>query len=158
MTLDKAELKDVIERLEKADGPDREIDSYIYYDILGYCRHANRTYSGAQSDTGFDCDDCGASSWGELGKFGQRLYDAPPNYTASVDAAIALTERMLPGWARSVSKWHKGDATCVLTECHEEKDGLWWHNSHDLVMEAGHKTEQLAILLALFKALLAKEE
>lgn len=77
-------------RIERAEGPDRALDAEIYYDVLGFCRHANKVRSGAQSDTGFDCVDCGADSWGNLGKHGQKLHDARPAYTASMDAAMQL--------------------------------------------------------------------
>lgn len=81
---------DVIAALGKATGPDRELDAAIFYDLLGHCRHANKVRSGAQSDTGFDCPDCGADSWGNTGPTGQRLHHTVPAYSASIDAALTL--------------------------------------------------------------------
>jgi hypothetical protein len=83
-------LIELAERIQAAEGADRSIDKAIYYDCLGYCQHTNTKRSGAQSDTGFDCLDCGADSWGNLGSKGQRLHDAVPAYTASIDAALSL--------------------------------------------------------------------
>lgn len=79
----------LIDRLSKLDGPDREVDALI------------------------ECEACDEYSFGHrLGKnkgsviayfnrsngdIGHGTYKAPA-YTASVDAAIALAERVLPGW------------------------------------------------------------
>jgi hypothetical protein len=90
-------LHALAEQAEAAIGPDRGIDRAIYHDVLGYCRHARTERSGAQSDTGFDCLDCGADSWGNKSKPpyppGQKLHDAAPAYTASIDAAMALLDQ-----------------------------------------------------------------
>lgn len=91
------EIKSLIERIEKSEGADREIDALIYHDLLGFCRHARKVKTGAQSDTGFDCLDCGADSWGNKSRkggypAGQGLHDSAPRYTASIDAAMTLVE------------------------------------------------------------------
>jgi hypothetical protein len=89
-----SDLLALAERVEAAPGPDRELDQAIYHDVLGYCRHVRTERSGAQSDTGFDCLDCGADSWGNKSKPpyppGQKLHDAAPAYTESLDAAMTL--------------------------------------------------------------------
>lgn len=89
-------MSDLIERLEGLTGPCRECDALIARSI-GMCLHPNKTKSGAQSDTGFDCDDCGADSWGNKSKdgFNRRLSDGCPAYTASIDAAMTLVPE---GW------------------------------------------------------------
>lgn len=87
---------DLITRLESADGPSRELDAAIAT-LLGICLHPNTIYTGAQSDTGFSCADCGADSWGNRSKDGhnRRLHDQVPTYTASIDAALTLVPE---GW------------------------------------------------------------
>ena len=98
--LDKAGLVALAERVEALAGPCRETDRAIWHDHFGHCRHANTVRSGAQSDTGFDCVDCGADSWGNKSKapypVGDRLNDAAPAFTASLDAAMTLVPE---GWA-----------------------------------------------------------
>lgn len=86
------DLATLIERLEKATGPDKILDCAIHYDALGFCRHVNLDETGAQSDTGFTCAQCGADSWGNKGNLGQRLYESVPTYTASIDAALTLVK------------------------------------------------------------------
>lgn len=88
------DMGDLIARIERADGPSRELDAEIYHDVLGFCRHSRKEYNACQDDTGFDCLDCGADSWGNKSKhpypLGQGLYDKAPAYTASIDAAMSL--------------------------------------------------------------------
>ncbi|NML11287.1 hypothetical protein HHL08_14220 [Sphingobium sp. AR-3-1] len=115
------------ERVES--GPDREVDAAIHYDVLGWCRHANTVRSGAQSDTGFECIDCGADSWGNKSNRGQGLRDRLPAYTASIDAAMTLVPpdswheikgprkylnipSPVPNyWSAHLARWnHEGDA------------------------------------------------
>lgn len=76
-----------------------------------------------------------------------------PEITASVDAALALVERMLPGWAWRIEYWPGQSAKVDLWE--RGADG--WH-SYPMVslQHVRGKTPALAILAALLKALLAK--
>lgn len=80
-------LSDLIARVEAATGPDRETDGMIWcaandYQFLEWdgdgCRYR------AVSDGWFDSHHI-------------------PSYTASLDAAIGLVERVLPGWVWNVS-------------------------------------------------------
>ena len=132
---------DIIERLEKAEGPDRLIDvlvgyaaDYVVEDISlreRMDRHGVE-YMLEKVDRGFN------SIWPLL-----------PRYTASIDAAIALVERMLPGWNNS----------SIRTGDNEFAAYVWKGN-------APHQKEYLcegspsrcgAILLALFRVLDAQE-
>lgn len=82
-------LKDLRERLEAAEGPDRELDCAIAVDILGYRK---LTTTGPEpivnnpaqpADIGWTC----------------------PKYTASLDAAVALVGRCGFDWAYPESGW-----------------------------------------------------
>lgn len=97
---DRADMMELAARIEAADGPSRELDAQIA-EALGMCQHRNKTRSGYQDDTGFDCDDCGADSWGNRSKDGhnRRLNDPNPAYTASLDSAMTLVPE---GWSVSV--------------------------------------------------------
>ncbi len=109
------DLSELIERIEAASGPDREIDHAIYHDLLGFCRHLNKKRTGAQSDTGFDCLDCGADSWGNKSReggypAGQGLHDSAPRYTASIDAAMTLVPE---GWIVEIRRYFNSDGEFV---------------------------------------------
>lgn len=80
---DQADLRDLLARVEAATGPDREIDRAIW-------RHFNpikleRRVSDVQLPEGFG-----------KGPLNDAL-DPTPMLTSSVDAALALVERKLPG-------------------------------------------------------------
>lgn len=64
------DLAGLIERLEKLDGPDREVDAWIGNEVEPTTFRWERNYGPLAAHT----------------------------YTASLDAAIALTEKVLPGW------------------------------------------------------------
>lgn len=85
------DIADLINRLEKSEGPSRKLNADIL-EITGGCAHRETEYycieDGNDTDSGFTCKRCGKDTYGE------RV----PAFTGSVDAAIALCERVLPGW------------------------------------------------------------
>lgn len=108
-------LTDLIEALQKATGPDREIDRDIA-DTLGL--GPDESWERPKHQRGIINMDVGNWSKGNISR-------SSPRYTSSVDAAIALAERVLPGrsvmmgwrqssetrpWAR-VGLWPDPDAT-----------------------------------------------
>jgi hypothetical protein len=104
----------LIDRLSKLDGSDREVDADIL-EATGGCAHRETEYycieDGNDYDSGFTCKRCHKDTYGEI----------VPNYTASVDAAIALAERVLPGWrVENLCEWEnetlrsRGPWTCDL--------------------------------------------
>lgn len=71
------------ERVEALQGPDREVDCLIFVET-------------AESPFVSYYPDCVLAS---IGGFAARLEIADiPFYTDSIDAAVALVERVLPGW------------------------------------------------------------
>lgn len=146
----KAEL---IAALEKATGPCRELDAAIFYDLLGHCRHANKVRSGAQSDTGFDCPDCGADSWGNTGPTGQRLHHTVPAYSASIDAALTLVPANALWGVKAL--WDQGPdanggpkAYRGSVDVYEVRDGLFWKDNYLSLAP----TPVLAIVIAALRA------
>jgi len=73
-------LSDLIARLETASGPDRELDAAIH-----------RLLAGSPTDHWYNF-------------FGEWITDQNcPHISASIDAAVALAERVLPGWTWSIA-------------------------------------------------------
>jgi len=141
---------DLLQRVEAASRPDRILDAMIAADLAGLCLHGSWHTEGPDGDRGHVCDDCGADSWGNLGKQGQRLTDPLPTFTASIDAALALVERLLPGaWCVMA----KGRLTAAepLYGCE-----LLFNHDEQLGIASGH-TQALAIVAATLRALIAKE-
>lgn len=81
---------DLITRLSKLDAPDREVDARIWCEVNGfrYCDH-------------YPLDRETQVFFKEKGKRTEKVsggsFPHAPAYTASVDAAIALAERVLQG-------------------------------------------------------------
>jgi len=82
----------LIDRLSKLDGPNRRLDHEIH--ILFFVADDKK-------DT-VEWNHFGSYSWSPSPD--HVMIDKVPSYTASVDAAIALAERVLPGW-----KWYAGN-------------------------------------------------
>lgn len=72
------------------------------------------------------------------------------NVTESIDAALALVERVLPGTASERTAW-RGHYRCTLIETNEEG----WQNGgkHFRIEATSQASEPLAILTALLQAL-----
>jgi hypothetical protein len=135
---------EIIKRLREAKGPSKTLDADIaeatgtvpprYYRNVGYC------------DGSFGHDERSGICW------------IAKDYTASIDAALALVEKLLPGW-----HW------TVTSDKREGVAGAWiWlerrfpeDTAEDIPMlrnyEAEAPTAPLAILIALFTALQSKE-
>jgi hypothetical protein len=83
---------------------------------------------------------------------------APKHFTASIDAALALVERVLPGWRWTV--------TSVGDDKEIPKAWLWlerlWAAPEEPSLLRNYEAEApispLAILKSLFAALIAQEE
>lgn len=78
-------LHALLERLEDATGPDRELDALIALALDGAVGIVRASAEGRPNEPFLT-----QSADGEE--------DALEGYTASVDAALALVERVLPGW------------------------------------------------------------
>ena len=125
---------EIIERLEKAKAADGKIDWMIRDVVEGYDK------------TEGDYDSSGFRVWAWKDGKCFEIDHTCTSYTASIDAAIALVERMLPG------EWVDFGGTAG-------EDG-WECNIHtDYIEVQEHaRTAPIAILLSLFKVLRAKEE
>ena len=75
-------------------------------------------------------------------------FDIPPNYTSSLDAAIALCERVLPGWAWRVTRKVNGDFSASMHG--DIMRGEYAEGEHQ-------STPAIALTLAASRAMAAKE-
>lgn len=131
---------DIIARLEKATGPDRELDAAI----AGCVGEApGQGWALIEQDTPgvFNMD---AGRWIKGG-----VIRTPKPYTASIDASIALVERMLPGWCNSNLRTGDNEFAAYIFK------GNFPHHKEYSV--EGSRSRCAAILIALFRALEAQE-
>lgn len=135
---------DIIERLEAAEGPDRELDA--------------RVHAAANPDD-LDMTNIGylpGEVCAELAGFKGVRSIAAPAYTTSLDAAVGLVERMLPQHGRMHSKGRLStDEPLYGVKLYEHE--LCVGDDPFEIAEAEHDNEPIAILLALFHALQSQE-
>lgn len=130
-------LRSLLARVEVADGADRELDGRIWAATAGV--------------TILEWDGDGVLWKDEHGGLRHQRDDRIPAYTASIDAVVALVERVLPsGWTR-VDVWNTDDVKQVTASVLP----LPVPNSTSSGKAA---TAPLALLSALLKALIAREE
>lgn len=123
-------MSELIERVEKASGGDRELDVAIY-----------------RAEFPFPCVKLSAEA--------QKKFDQEkaPSYTASIDAALTL----LPdGCAvERLSLWNRHPASCVVLGTHLHK-GEYWHQGKNGRWGAECATPALALAAACLKARIAR--
>jgi hypothetical protein len=128
---------ELLARVEAATGPDRELDTAIAIALRigaeGYPKFPLGSFK-----AGYVQADMGRDGW-SVGWHIQPL-------TASLDAALALVERVLPGWWWMLRSGDGYDA--VLTPTWRSQDGV----------VGEHKTPALALLSAMLRALGTHEE
>jgi hypothetical protein len=132
-----ADLSELIARVEGATGPDRELDTlievaarWIEAGRVGLAPEHRAKWRGSRS--GYVSD--GFSTY------------AAERYTSSLDAALALCERVLPGWTARLWISERRSA-CVLTD-DLGSDGETY----------AAPTAPLAVILAVLRALHHKEQ
>lgn len=138
-----ADYSGIIERLEKAEGPSMPLDCMV---LEAVCPDVMiDSYPTAADDACvFHADAAGIDNKSPL-----------PQFTASIDAAVALTERMLPGWIWNIEgSWTDGNGKKVPS-CAD----IYRLNASDMdhVPYSG-ATPPIALLIAMFRALQARPE
>ncbi len=129
------DLTELLARVESASGPDRELDALLWCLAEG----AEYERPSTQRETFLY----------RIGDIYHRCNDYPA-YTASLDDALALVERVLPGW----------DIQLTLLATLGPQDNrtprnrvVLLSNSEDALIDGEGATPALALLAALLKAL-----
>ncbi|NTG01837.1 hypothetical protein G6L30_17100 [Agrobacterium rhizogenes] len=149
-------LEELIAALEKATGPDRWCDANIYAMAHG---QTIQIFGGNIVSNGHS-----VIGWLDPGKVNVNftpsgIGELIPRYTASIDAAVALVERVLPGWRiENLSEWDaeilrdQGPWMCDLVqrrlEFFDRKSAKCSHAP----------TAALALCIATLRALFPKEQ
>lgn len=150
-----SDIAALIERIEAASGPGRELDAHISF-LIGDHKIVSRSSGWAIFEAPFEQGNWAAAS-------GCKSYDdaismlasflSLPAYTTSIDAAVALVERMLPGqqWTLGQNIHHRY-WLCTLNVISGDPEGV-------TAMASSHAapTPPLAVLAALLRALQHQE-
>jgi hypothetical protein len=136
MQPDKSALTDLIARVEKASGPDRELDADIDVALFGgetVWKQAN-----------YIMEQYPVSRRPSRGHVGGFANEAIPLYTQSLDAVEALVERELPNHDWQVFRTVGAGWYAIIDKGHAEQHGRSEANA------------AIALLLALLKAMEAR--
>ena len=127
-------MTSLIERLSKLDGPCRETDWEIQKFFMGEWLHKH----GYKREGNYYRTDTPPIS-------GAKICSGPEYYTSSIEAAIALAERVLPGWTIA----HLGQDDHKLWNA-ELRQGHLTSYSH--VTLGGSSTPAIALVIATLRA------
>lgn len=140
-------LQDLLTRVEQAQEGSRELDAEIAVALrYGGERYPNKPL-GTFSPGHVQAD---------LGRDGWSVGWTVPAFTTSLDAALALIERKLPGWWWEVAHGtaHKGAGPYWASVYNNETLAATFDGTPD---EAPGKTPALALVAALLRALSSQE-
>ena len=138
-------MTDLLKRLQSAGGADRSLDQAIW------C-HVDSRHKPVGKDQ-YTFDD-GQVRW--------RGFKPVPELTASLDAAIALVEECLPGWAIKAEgpTWRYRDQmrwNYLLKEPHKEPEPQSGYlpsvAPERQIFDGDHESPAIALLIALLRAL-----
>lgn len=129
------ELSELLERVRGATGPDRELDDDLLEIVgIGYYDYTRSNYEyRVDEPSKLDL----TKAWGH------------PHPTASIDAALALTDRCLPDANCKGVEYDPSSGWSAYVSRNNVQNGHW-------LKEAYAPTAPLAILDALLSALIAK--
>lgn len=140
------EPRDIIKRLEAATGPDRELDIAIAVNLLGFTVR-NRMERWPDKEPIFEYTDPATNSTG-------AEFVMVREYTASLDAVLALVEAKLPGWQFDIHG--SRDAASVLLYAASVllyEPGIPFRDVPKGQSGVQMRPICIALLIALFKAL-----
>jgi hypothetical protein len=129
--LTKSRLTELLERVEAASGADRELDALIACHFV---------FKSLRPATAADVILNYVPRPGDI-KTDMGFLMADP-YTASLDAALALVDRVLPGWCKSAVDLRP-----------EPCEGYVWERGHVGNIQGKAPTPALAVLAAMLRAL-----
>lgn len=143
------DLTDLIARVEGLSGPDREIERDVWEALTGECVHRETKFVYLDDDEReLECVACGADTYGK---------DPWRGISASLDAVVALAERVLPGWGWGVAVI-EARVTAMLVEPDTPDASLMTPWPRRFESTAPTPTPTLALLLALLRAVQAQQE
>lgn len=152
------DLSEIRERVEKATGADRELDALILCALAAPLG----AFVAQSKINGNWCIYSGETSSRTPRLWEDRSWFRPDSWllTASIDTALALVERKLPGWVYSLEKRATLEGNKLPHAIPRSgSDGVWEAWEFVLILNAAEQyrafssTAPLAILLALISAL-----
>lgn len=141
-------MDDLLTRLREARGADRELDAAIFRATGG---QLPEQFASLKLDLEWQDDGTALMPVGDM----QVRYQAPA-FTSSVDAAIALIERVLPGW--TVAHIGQDDFKLWHVELREGYQTSFTRVVRSHATLRGAPTPALALVIALVEAVKAQQQ
>jgi hypothetical protein len=143
-------VQELIDRVEKATGPDQELDAALYRELGG---EVPTEFMGTGVKLSWDAS---GKAWCYL-PGGMRVSFTPPALTASIDAALALMEKVLPGWTVQIFKLRsdKGWGARVSSPRYDTFSSFEGEENATEDGFVGQPNGALAIILATLRAISA---
>lgn len=144
---------EIVERLEKLTGPDREMDARIWAHFfkVRYIGH-NMAYAAYGASNPLTQVEFTTPPKRTRCVTGSPQYPHATPVTASIDDSVALVEQKLPGWSWECRKSGTGDKGQATVWNPSRAPG---HNSEQRAYNCA--SPQAALLIALFRALTVNE-
>ncbi|KQZ49762.1 hypothetical protein ASD54_12560 [Rhizobium sp. Root149] len=151
---------DILTRLRKATGADRELDAEIAV-FARWHPYGPEHWLNRSPEAAFSILSAGRVNFSLPDETEPRGGWVVPSFTDSIDASLALVERMLPGWGGLIgigtgTSIHTADlwseARAHQNSEEEEENPLVGEDAH-----GEHRCLPIAVLIALFTALQEKE-
>jgi hypothetical protein len=153
-------LTELREKAERATGPDREIDAAMWAIASGWTLTYLANNIIVADKPGEVQRVIGWIDPGQVSRNASIHRDDIPRVSASIDAALALVERNLPGWVWQLSKIDGVPSRAPLPDC-EARVWIPSIRTRNLRVESANgqgATPPLAILSALLRALESQEQ
>lgn len=140
-----SDLTDIIARLEKCTGPDRELDKAVFE--AACLEELFAQYKAQSWFCSIDCNSFGFNTGGEPPVI---WCGALPRYTASIEAALTLVPE---GYAWQLRRNVSADGDMIYCNAQvwqfsnprDEETAIYWSNSHE-------SAPAIALCIAIFKA------
>lgn len=149
---DTAALKALLERVKSAEGPDRALDVRIEHDVIGCWPDFPEKDWASDEEILDQLSACES----------YEVWFCPP-YTASLDASLALLERVLPGWMNWLIRSDESAPFFARIESPDFEAVTWEAGDRvktDVLSGSDHharaKSPALALLAALLTALISE--
>ena len=142
------DLTTLIAKLENATGPDRELDAEIaatfHYmsNMPDWVNDWSGGWEAVKSGRVYLIEDSGNR--------GPNLFS--DSFTDSIDAAVALASRVLPGHGRLSGKGRIREDEPLYGVSLFKTDFVFDDGSHEVIGEAEHNNEAIALVIAILRA------
>jgi len=136
-----SDLTELLERVKAATGPDSELADAVWLAVIPGAQRVNKMAQWPEENPIWEYFDPARNTYSRF----------IPNILGSIDAALALTERMLPAANCKGIEYDPSNGWCAYLSLNHVATGHWYKEAYSA------SSAPLAILAALLSALIAQD-